>query len=129
MHSFTTEPDDVKIMVDFLIEDKLIFMLFESGNIITYDTMNNELLVHSIEVPGGIETAKFSADQELLAVLSKRKDLMLYNKLMLLKCQYDLNQEEYGASEMVNVNWGSKQTQFHGEGMRDKRVLKEVLDQ
>lgn len=52
--------------------------------------------------------------------------MFLFNKIMVLQTSCDMNKDDYGTNELVNVNWGSKSTQFHGEGMRDKRVVKEV---
>lgn len=110
----------------YLIEDKLLFALFCDGKIETYDTVANELLHHSIDVPSSISDAKFSNDQELLAITCTNNEMLLLNKILVVKSRYDMNLEEYGANEMVNVNWGSKETQFHGPGMRDKRIVKEV---
>ena len=119
--------NEKKVVVKFLIEDKLLFILFQDGKIVTYDTLNNEFLDRTIDLLCDVDSAMFSGDQELLAVCTQDKRLLLFNKLMMLKCQYDMTKDEYGTNELINVNWGSKDTQFHGEGMRDKRVSKEVL--
>ena len=101
-------------------------MLLRDGKIITYDSYNKELFEHSISVPSLIDDAKFSHDQELFAVSTRDNQLFLFNKIMVLQTSYDMNKVDYGTNELINVNWGSKSTQFHGEGMRDKRTLKEV---
>ncbi|OTF80521.1 hypothetical protein BLA29_003869 [Euroglyphus maynei] len=113
----------------YIIEDELLFLLFTDGLIITYDTVNDSLLKQSLNsidhASGGIDGAKFSHDQELLVIITRNNVMLLYNKLLALKRRYDLNVEEYGASEMINVNWGSKATQFHGQGMRDHRIVEQ----
>lgn len=120
------ENDDI-VCSNFLLEDKLYFVLLRSGKIFTFDTYNKELFEYSIEVPGLIDTAKFSHDQELFSLSTRNNQMLLFNKIMLLQTSYDMNKDDYGINELINVNWGSKSTQFHGEGMRDKRVVKEVF--
>lgn len=120
--------DDYEIICsNFIIEDRLYFLLFRNGRIITYDSLNFELMQHQISVDSDdlLHDGKFSHDQELLAIVTKNKKMLLLNKIMIEQTKYDMNQDDYGTNEMVNVNWGSKSTQFHGEGMRDKRVVKE----
>jgi elongator complex protein 1 len=41
--------------------------------------------------------------------------------------QKDLNTDEFGCHESVSVNWGSKDTQFHGEGQRDSRRQQQIF--
>ncbi len=77
-------------------------------------------------MPASIDSAKFSHDQELLSLSTRNNQMFLFNKVMVLQTSCDMNKDDYGTNELVNVNWGSKSTQFHGEGMRDKRVVKEV---
>ena len=88
--------------------------------------MQHQISVDSDDL---LHDGKFSHDQELLAIVTKNKKMLLLNKIMIEQTKYDMNQDDYGTNEMVNVNWGSKSTQFHGEGMRDKRVVKEVCAQ
>ena len=108
-----------------MIEDELLFILFTDGLIINYDTVNDLLTEKSLDniddTTGIIDGAKFSYDQELLVVNTSKNVMLLFNKLLVLKSRYDLNVDEYGANEMININWGSKETQFHGQGMRDHR--------
>nr|XP_027195377.1 elongator complex protein 1-like isoform X2 [Dermatophagoides pteronyssinus] len=109
----------------YIIEDELLFILFTNGLIINYDTVNDLLTKKSLDsiddTTGNIDDAKFSYDQELLVVNTSKNVMLLFNKLWVLKSRYDLNVDEYGANEMININWGSKETQFHGQGMRDHR--------
>lgn len=79
-----------------------------------------------MNLSGPIEHVKYSHDQELLTMVADRR-MYLFNKLFLLKAEYNLLLDEYGAGEQVNVNWGSKETQFHGQGMRDKREGKSFV--
>lgn len=112
----------------YIVEDELLFILFTNGLIITYDTVNDSLHNHSldsIDHNDVIDDAQFSHDQELLVINTHNNLMLLYNKLLVLKRRYDLNIDEYGANEMINVNWGSKATQFHGQGMRDHRMVVE----
>ena len=110
----------------FFLEEKLYFILLRNGEIITYDSFNKELLKYSINTPTTIDDAKFSHDQELFAISTKNNQMLLFNKIMILQASYDMNKDDYGTNELVNVNWGSKSTQFHGKGMRDQRAIKEV---
>lgn len=103
-----------------------MFVLFTNGHIRTYDTLNNHLSSYELPVDGTIDCALFSNDQELLVVTTSNNEMLQFNKFWTLETSYDMNSEEYGHAEMINVNWGSKSTQFHGEGMRDKRVVKQV---
>lgn len=78
-----------------------------------------------------ISDAKFSYDNELLVLATKDNQMLYYHSSTchihaLSKIhEYDMNLDEYGASVMVNINWGSKSTQFHGTGMRDHRNIVE----
>ena len=123
-------PEDGEIIRStFLLEEKQYCALSRTGKIIIYDYFNKELNVQSktLDVPSAIDDARFSHDQELLAITTCDNQMMLMNKRgMVVQASYDMNQADYGTNEMVNVNWGSKSTQFHGEGMRDKRNIKEV---
>lgn len=121
------EKSDI-VCANYLLEDKLYFVLLRNGKIVTYDSYNKELFEHSIEVPSLIDDAKFSHDQELFALSTRDNHMLLFNKIMILQASYNMDNDEYGDQQLVNVNWGSKSTQFHGEGMRDKRVIKEVMN-
>ena len=107
-------------------EERNVFIALTSGDIIVFNTLTN-----TFETVGtlsdGLETVAFSLDQELIALITSNKTLVLMNKLFDILTQKDLRTEDFGCNPSVSVNWGSKATQFHGEGKRDIRTVKEVL--
>lgn len=97
---------------------KVLFKTETDLDIFNIELDNNE------KCESEISDAKFSYDNELLVLATKDNKMLFYHSFI-KKHEYDMNLDEYGASVMVNVNWGSKSTQFHGTGMRDHRNIVE----
>jgi len=114
------------ICVEFLSEERSVCIALTNGHLINYNTINsNKQFVGSIS--DGLQSVSFSFDQELIVLLTKTNSLILMNKLFDVLAERDLKTEDFGLNKAVTVNWGSKSTQFHGEGKRDFRSDKQVI--
>ena len=100
-------------------------MVSNTGDIIVFNTLTETSeTVGTLSID--IDSVSFSLDQELIVLLTQNNSLILMNKLFDILIQRDLITEEVGCHPSVSVNWGSKLTQFHGEGKRDVRAQQEV---
>ena len=106
-------------------EERSVCIVSTNGDIIVFNTLSE-----THETVGtfseGLTSVAFSLDQELIVLLTKNNSLILMNKLFDVLIQTNLETEQFGCNPSVSVNWGSKLTQFHGEGKRDVRGIQEV---
>jgi elongator complex protein 1 len=114
------------ICVEFLSEERSICIGLTNGDLINYNTITRSYeLVGSFS--NGLQSVSFSYDQELIVLLTQNNCLILMTKLFDVLTEKDLKTEDFGINKAVTVNWGSKSTQFHGEGKRDFRDNKQVF--
>lgn len=123
--SFNVETFDDKLLsfAHFADINQLVFV-FEQGDIITasYDPTSFDPLQSLVEIVGtidnGIEAAKWSYDEETLAIVTKDKSVVLLSKLCEAISEYNLKVDDLKKSKHVTVGWGKKETQFRGKGAR-----------
>ncbi|SPO03399.1 related to killer toxin insensitive protein 3 [Cephalotrichum gorgonifer] len=72
-------------------------------------------------VDGGIAAARWSPDEELLAVVSNDGEVIFMGRDFEPIAQTIMTTEDLGASKHVSVGWGKKETQFQGKGARALR--------
>ncbi|XP_054159619.1 elongator complex protein 1-like [Oppia nitens] len=119
-----TEDSFGVINVEFMSEERSVCIALTTGDIIVFNTMTDSHQVMGC-LSDGLQSVAFSLDQELIALITTNQSLILMNKLFDILSQRDLKSDEFGCNETVSVNWGSKATQFHGEGQRDTRNKQE----
>lgn len=119
--------------IEYLLEENKVCVVFDDGNITTVGPFHGDHPVEPlVEVPPStpIQAASWSPDQELL-ILVRKDNLFLvldrnWNEVIELK---EIDPKEFGASNFVNVGWGSKSTQFHGSEGKAARDGKEETTQ
>ncbi|CAG2115298.1 unnamed protein product, partial [Medioppia subpectinata] len=114
------------ICCEFMSEERSVFIALTTGHIVVFNTMTNTYGTVGC-LSDGIQAVAFSLDQELIVLVTQNNSLVLMNKLFDVLTQKDLNTDEFGCHELVSVNWGSKATQFHGEGQRDSRTQQQTF--
>lgn len=79
----------------------------------------------SIEIVGsiaaGISAAKWSPDEEILAVVTKASTFVLLSRIFEPISETSISSADHSISKHVSVGWGKKETQFQGRGARAQR--------
>ena len=123
--SFNIETFGDKLLsfVHFAELNQLVFVL-EQGDIIraAYDPSSFDPQRTLVEIVGsidnGIEAAAWSYDEELLALVTKDRNVVLLSKYFEPVGEYHLEITDLKMSKHVTVGWGKKETQFRGKGSR-----------
>ncbi|KAL6691986.1 IKI3 family domain-containing protein [Trichoderma pleuroticola] len=109
-------------------------LVLEGGDIITVREDLSTGHVH-IEIMGsidaGIAAARWSPDEELLAVVTKADTVVLMGGAFDPVAEVTMTEEDLKASKHVSVGWGKKETQFQGRGAKALRdpTIPEKVDQ
>lgn len=120
---------DSVVSFEFIIEDRVISIIFRSGNVLSFDLSNNTLDAVA-KLPEGIDCASWSPDQETAIVTCPGLNkLIVINRSYDVMMEHSLNTSEYGSESLVSVGWGSKQTQFHGSLGKAAREKQETVHQ
>jgi elongator complex protein 1 len=69
-------------------------------------------------VDAGITAAKWSPDEELLAITTKANTVVFMSRSFEGITDVVMTAEDLKASNHVSVGWGKKETQFHGKGAK-----------
>lgn len=72
-------------------------------------------------VDAGITAARWSPDEELLAIATKANTLVFMSRIFEGITDVTMNSEDLKASNHVSVGWGKKETQFKGKGAKALR--------
>lgn len=106
-------PIENVIAIEHLSLNDELCIATEAGEVLVYNmhSANEESVTFCA---GGIETMAWSHDQEVVAFVTKTNSLVVMNSAydVLNECQLD--NEDFGTEQFVNVGWGKKETQFHG---------------
>lgn len=86
-------------------------------------------IVGSVDV--GITAAKWSPDEELLAITTKADTVVFMSRSFEGITDVTMTAEDLKASNHVSVGWGKKETQFHGRGAKALRdpTMPEKVDE
>ncbi|KAL6889877.1 IKI3 family domain-containing protein [Trichoderma longibrachiatum] len=109
-------------------------LVLEGGDIITVREDPSAGHVH-IEIMGsidaGIAAARWSPDEELLAVVTKADTVVFMGGAFDPVAEVTMTEEDLKASKHVSVGWGKKETQFQGRGAKALRdpTIPEKVDQ
>jgi elongator complex protein 1 len=107
------------VLFDFLSDDLILCLVFQSGAIYTIDVQNSTVTEVGA-MPGPILGGAWSPDLQLLSLAS---DEMLFT----ISRDFDVISEETlrptnpGKDQLMTVGWGSRETQFQGAAGRQKR--------
>ncbi|CZR59702.1 related to killer toxin insensitive protein 3 [Phialocephala subalpina] len=82
-------------------------------------------------VDAGITAARWSPDEELLAITTKANTVVFMSRSFEGVTDVTMTSEDLKASNHVSVGWGKKETQFHGRGAKALRdpTMPEKIDQ
>ena len=72
-------------------------------------------------VDAGITAAKWSPDEELLAITTKADTVVFMSRSFEGITDVAMTAEDLKASKHVSVGWGKKETQFKGKGAKALR--------
>lgn len=86
-------------------------------------------IVGSVDV--GISAARWSPDEELLAITTKADTVVFMSRSFEGIMDVEMTAEDLKASNHVNVGWGKKETQFQGRGAKALRdpTMPETVDE
>lgn len=112
-------------------------LCLEGGDIITVqeDSFASDGGGAHIEIMGsidaGIAAARWSPDEELLAVVTKAGSVIFMGSSFDPVVEISMTVEDLKASKHVSVGWGKKETQFQGRGAKALRdpTIPEKVDQ
>ncbi|KAH3669453.1 hypothetical protein OGAPHI_001574 [Ogataea philodendri] len=132
--SLSVNEFDKMIMFAHFEDTHQLVIIFEQGDIMNavYDETNPDPDTTMVEIVGsidcGIKAAKWSPDEETLAVLTQENNLVLLTRTFEPIAEKYLNPQDINTSTHVSVGWGKKETQFKGKGAkqleRDRLALK-----
>lgn len=79
----------------------------------------------------GITAAKWSPDEELLAIATKADTVLFMSRIFEVITDVAMTAEDLKASNHVSVGWGKKETQFQGKGAKALRdpTMPEKVDE
>ncbi|ROT79243.1 elongator complex protein 1-like, partial [Penaeus vannamei] len=74
------------------------------------------IIVSLNELPvAGLDAACWSPDQELLVLVTRESSVVMMTAEFDPLIEFPLNHDGFGESEFINIGWGKKETQFHGQ--------------
>ncbi|KAH7040468.1 IKI3 family-domain-containing protein [Microdochium trichocladiopsis] len=108
-------------------------LVFEGGDIVVVQESDPGSSDVHIEIMGsideGITAARWSPDEELLAITTKANTLVFMSRNFEGVTDATMGPDDLKLSKHVNVGWGKKETQFQGKGakaMRDPTIPEKV---
>jgi len=104
----------------FFSETSTVCLVLANGDLVTVcenpeEGASRVEIVGSIE--GGILAASWSPDEEILAVLTASRNMLLMTNTFESISELALAREDLTSSQHVNVGWGKAETQFKGKRM------------
>lgn len=108
-------------------------LVFEGGDIVIVQESESGADDVHIEIMGGIDegitAARWSPDEELLAITTKANTLVFMSRSFDGVTDATMDPGDLKLSKHVNVGWGKKETQFQGKGakaLRDPTIPEKV---
>ncbi|KXJ96912.1 IKI3 family-domain-containing protein [Microdochium bolleyi] len=126
-------PVDRVVSLHHFADSASTCLVFEGGDIvIVQESESGSSDVH-IEIMGGIDegitAARWSPDEELLAITTKANTLVFMSRNFEGVTDATMGPDDLKLSKHVNVGWGKKETQFQGKGakaLRDPTIPEKV---
>lgn len=109
-------------------------MVFAGGDItiVREEPSSSEDRIEIVgSVDAGISAAKWSPDEELLAITTKANTVVFMSRSFEGITDVIMTSEDLKASNHVSVGWGKKETQFQGKGAKSLRdpTMPEKIDE
>lgn len=124
---------DTVVSSQYLSGSGMACLVLEGGDIVTVQEDQFADDGAHIEIMGsidaGIAAARWSPDEELLAVVTKDNNLIFMGSTFDPVIEVPMTSEDLKASKHVSVGWGKKETQFQGRGakaLRDPTIPEKV---
>ncbi|RKF59894.1 Elongator complex protein 1 [Golovinomyces cichoracearum] len=112
---------DEVISLHYFADILTTYVIFKGGDIVAI-IENNFQNEKDIELIGsfdeGITAAKWSPDEELLAITTNTDKLIFMSKKIEVVKEVIFSSEDLKLSNQISVGWGKKETQFRGKGAR-----------
>ncbi|UNI16144.1 Putative elongator complex protein 1 [Purpureocillium takamizusanense] len=126
-------PVDTIVSSQYLSGSGTTCLVFQGGDIVTVQEDHSSDEGAHIEIMGsidaGIAAARWSPDEELLAIVTKDHNLIFMGSTFDPVVEVAMTTEDLKASKHVSVGWGKKETQFQGRGakaLRDPTIPEKV---
>ena len=115
-------------------ESSQIILILSNGDIIlcTYDSISNDFEQSMIEIVGtidcGIKSAKWSYDEEILALVTNEHNLLLFSRNLDLILEKKIDPQDLKFdNNHVSLGWGKEETQFKGKGAKQLERERKIL--
>lgn len=102
------------VQADFVTAINVLCIVTNEGDVFTVNTENQEVEVVG-SVSAGLDAACWSPDQELLVLVTRESSVVMMTAEFDPLIEFPLNHDGFGESEFINIGWGKKETQFHGQ--------------
>ncbi|KAG0673877.1 hypothetical protein C6P42_002503 [Pichia californica] len=132
--SIPFEKDDKLLSLSHFEDLNQLILIFKKGDIITatYDPISLDYNQTFIEIVGsidsGIQSAKWSHDEEILTIVTKDYNLLLFSRFLDLLLEKKIDSIDLKFNNQVSIGWGKEETQFKGKGQmqieRQRKLLK-----
>lgn len=118
----------------YFADSQTACLVLEGGDIIVVreEPLHGEDRIEIVgSVDAGISAARWSPDEELLAITTKADTLVFMSRSFEGVMDVAMTQEDLKASNHVSVGWGKKETQFKGRGAKAMRdpTMPEKIDE
>lgn len=126
-------PCDQILDLHYFGDDRIACLVLAGGDIVVVreepGSDNQIEIVGSVDA--GITAARWSPDEELLAISTKENTLVFMSRSFEGITDVALTSEDLKASNHVSVGWGKKETQFKGKGAKALRdpTMPEKIDE
>ncbi|SCU77885.1 LAMI_0A02674g1_1 [Lachancea mirantina] len=123
--NLATLNDKILSFVHFADLGQLVLVM-QQGDIITVTYGGTDGVIDAesaiVEIVGSIDDgilgAKWSYDEETLALVTGQRNVVLLSRQFEPIAEYRIDSEDLKMSKHVDVGWGKKETQFRGKGAR-----------
>ncbi|GAB7361454.1 hypothetical protein MBLNU230_g1510t1 [Neophaeotheca triangularis] len=125
-------PVDRILDLQYFADTRTACLVLEGGDIIVVreEPQPDEELIEIVgSVDAGIAAARWSPDEELLAVTTKADTVLFMTRAFEATASIELSTRDVEVSNHVSVGWGKSETQFKGRGakaLRDPTVPEHI---
>ncbi|KAK8077427.1 IKI3 family protein [Apiospora saccharicola] len=126
-------PVDKVVSLHHFSDNLTTILVLEGGDIVLVRESDNPQDGVHIEIMGsideGITAAKWSPDEELLAIATKARTVVFMSRNFEGITDATMTLDDLKLSKQVSVGWGKKETQFQGKGakaLRDPTIPEKV---
>ena len=107
-----------------LSDSHSVLLGLQSGLLLEVDVTSFGEVEEVGHVECGLERLAISPDLEIITLVTREMVVVTMTRDYSPVKETSLVESQFGAGEMMNVGWGSKETQFHGSEGKQARVVK-----